>query len=76
MWTRKGRGVGHGYHVLFEKPPKVEEDGSPGVAAYPMQSRNPQGERGGSSAKVQLAKAREAHQRALATTMVLEEEIE
>ena len=53
-----------------------EEDGPPGAATCPMQSQTPQGERKGTLAKVQLAKVREAHQKALATTMVLEEEIE
>ena len=56
--------------------PRQEEDGLPGVAAYLMQSRTPQGERGGTLAKIQLAKTREANQRSLATTMALEEEIE
>ena len=53
-----------------------EDDGLPGVATYPMQSQTPCGEREGTLAKVQLAKVREAHWKALATTMALEEKIE
>ena len=45
-------------------------------AAQLMQNRTPQGERGGTSVETQLADAREAHWRALATTITLEEKIE
>ena len=41
-----------------------------------MQNRTPWGERGGTLAKTQLAEVREAHWRALATTITLEEKIE
>ena len=43
-------------------------------AAHLMQNRTPQGERGGTLAKTQLAEA-EAYLRALATTITLEEKI-
>ena len=56
--------------------PRQEEDGPPGVATYLMQSQTSPGEREGTLVKVQLAKVRETHQKALATTMGLEEEIE
>ena len=56
--------------------PRQEEDGLPGVAAYPTQSQTSPGEREGTLAKVQLAEVREAHWKALATSMALEEEIE
>ena len=58
--------------------PRQKEDELPGAvqATHLMQNRTPQGERGGISAKVQLAKVREAHQKALATTVALEEKIE
>ena len=51
------------------------EDELPGAVAHPTWSRTPWGDRGGILAKVQLAKVREAHQKALATTMALEEKI-
>ena len=45
-------------------------------AAHLTRNRTPQGERAGTLAETQLAEVREAHQRALATTITLEEKIE
>ena len=56
---------------------RQKEDELPGAAqaAHPMQNRTPWGERGVTLAETQLAEAREAHWRALATTIALEEKI-
>ena len=53
-----------------DKPPEAAQ------TTLPMQSRTPWGQRGGTSAKIQLSKVREVHQKALATTIALEEKIE
>ena len=55
---------------------RQKEDEPPDAATHQMQNRAPRGERGGISAEAQLAKVREAHWKALATTMDLEEKIE
>ena len=57
---------------------RQKEDELPEVAqvTHLMQSRTPQGDRGGTSAEIQLANVREAHWNTLATTITLEEKIE
>ena len=50
--------------------------GFQGWLAYLTQSQTSPGEREGTLEEVQLAEVREAHWKALATTMALEEEIE
>ena len=57
---------------------RCKEDELPGVAqaTHPTWSRTQQGEMGGTSTEIQLAEARESHQEALATTIILEEEKE
>ena len=50
-----------------DEPPRMAQ------ATQPMQNRTPQGQRGGTFAKTHLGKVREAHWRALGTTITLEE---
>ena len=77
MWTRTGGQIDNVVSSLKnhlrwkeEEPPRAAQ------AAHPTQNRTPWGERGGTSTETQLAEVREAHWRALATTIALEENIE
>ena len=78
VWTKTARHISQGHSVLFEKLPEVERGWATrgGSGHTPNVKQGPMGREGGTSAEIQLAKAWEAHWKALDTTITLEEKIE